>query len=215
MLWAFEPVKYWQAAPNCSGSTTRRSTCSPVVGQDRGLGVAAADHLAHRRHRHERLAHGRGLARGRDDVDVGHRLAQPSQAAAVLGPLDRGQGLEARRRTRPRSASPPRSAGAPPVPDAAHPLDRVLELLLRLRAEAAQLAQRWPARAALSVVEVRDAELAAQAQQRLGTHAGDPAQLDERRRVLQAQLLELGDRPLVVELADLLGRARRRCRRSP
>ncbi len=31
MLWVFEPVKYWQAAPNCFGSTTRRSTCRPVV----------------------------------------------------------------------------------------------------------------------------------------------------------------------------------------
>ena len=29
MLCAFEPVKYWSAAPNDSGGTTRRSTCTP------------------------------------------------------------------------------------------------------------------------------------------------------------------------------------------
>ena len=31
MLWAFEPVKYWSAAPHTFGSTTRTSTCRPMV----------------------------------------------------------------------------------------------------------------------------------------------------------------------------------------
>src|SRR2546430_1649744 len=31
MLWALDPVKYWSAAPQQSGGTTRRSTWSPLV----------------------------------------------------------------------------------------------------------------------------------------------------------------------------------------
>ena len=29
MLWAFEPVKYWRAAPHTPSVITRRSTCRP------------------------------------------------------------------------------------------------------------------------------------------------------------------------------------------
>ena len=54
------------------------------------------------------------------------------------------------------------------------------------------------------VVQVADAELAPQPQQGLGAEPGNPAELDEVRGVLVAQLLELRDRPSLEELADLL-----------
>ena len=40
MLWAFDPVKYWSAAPRLSEGTSRRSAWNPPDEQDAGLGVA-------------------------------------------------------------------------------------------------------------------------------------------------------------------------------
>src|SRR5258708_9724935 len=48
-------------------------------------------------------------------------------------------------------------------------------------------------------------QLAPEAKQGLGAQAGDLAELDEIRRVLPAELLELRDRAAFEELADLLG----------
>ncbi len=66
----------------------------PGRGEHRGLGLAAAQDVAHGRQLQEASRTAGRLARRRHDVDVRHRLSQATQAAAVAGALDRGKRLE-------------------------------------------------------------------------------------------------------------------------
>ncbi len=179
----------------------------PGRGQDRGLGLPAADHLADHGQPHERLAHRGRLARGHHDVHVGDGLAQPAEAAAVLGALDAGQRLErlhqlARDRHRLGDRPALVLAGLP------HASSREQELLLQLLPQPVHGPHLPAFEGGPQVLEVAHAELAPEPEQRLGPEAGDLAELHEVRGVLPPELLELGDRPGLVELADLLRRAR-------
>ena len=80
-LCCLEPVKYCSAAPHDSAGTTRRSTCSPRGGPDRGLLVPRGDHLGDQRQRGERL-HQR-LRVGRRRPGCRCRRSSPASAAAT------------------------------------------------------------------------------------------------------------------------------------
>jgi hypothetical protein len=84
----------------------------------------------------------------------------------------------------------------------------VQQLLLRLRPEATDLADPLGLERGAQVFEIAHAQLRPEAEQRLGPEPGNPAQLDELGRVLPPELLDLGDRPALEELPDLLRGAR-------
>ena len=112
-LWAWEPVKYCSAAPQASSGITRRSTWSPALGPDRGLGRPRGDDLGRLGQRGERgHQRGRVLRRGQH-VHVADRLPPPAQRAGVLAAQAAGRGADRGDHAlgglaRPRSAAPGR-----------------------------------------------------------------------------------------------------------
>src|SRR5260370_315701 len=78
------------------------------------------------------------------------------------------------------------------------------ELLLPLLPESAELPALLALEGRPQILQVSHPQLAPEAEQGLGTQAGDLAELHEIRRVLAAQLLELRDGPGLEELTDLL-----------
>ena len=144
--------------------------------------------------------HQRRRGAGGEDVEVAAGLAAAAQAADRR---DVGVGRVLAERGDERGGRLVRFGHQPAAGRARPLLERLQDEGLLLRAHALEAAQPSLARRALEVVERADAELAVEQRDGLRADALQAEQVEDGRRELLQQLLVIGDRAGVDELADL------------
>ena len=172
-----------------------------VVGQDRGLRRAVAEHLGDERLLDQPRGQRGPVARGGDHVHVAHRLGAPPQRARLVGPFAggmRAQRLQHRARELQRLVEAEDALARRRTR-----LELGEQLLLLALAEAGLALQAALARGDLELRERRDAELLPQPARGLRAEAREADDLDEALGDAPAQLLERRHGARLAQLADL------------
>ena len=157
-------------------------------------------HPAHLREFHEGIHHLFRLPRGRQDIDVVHRLLPPPDAAGNLDPIDGRRLPDLPDDLLGERPHPAEGAALVPAPDGLDPLE---DILFGLFLNARQAGEFPRPREGFELFDARDVPLLVEHLHRFRSEAGHAQKLEHPRGKLRLQGLMLGDLPGRRVFADL------------
>ena len=189
-----------RGAPHLLGNDAEVDLQS-VVGQDRRLRVAVGDHPRRRGQPDERVHDRRGAVARDEEVDVADRLSHPAERSGERRPADLLHGGELGQE---RLSDVERRVHQDAPTGIGELLQTTEDVLLGLPPEPLEAGDAFVLDRRHQLGDGRDPQLLVEHHGLLGTEARDRHQLAHPGRDLRAQRLQVGERPGLEQLDDLL-----------